>query len=262
MVMRAVDNSIRTLNGCIFNIQRYSLHDGPGIRTIVFLKGCPLRCPWCANPESQNVSPEMMGSEMVGKVVTVDDVIRVVEKDSVFYKRSGGGMTLSGGEPLMQPEFSTALMTVAKEHGFNTAIETSGFQKWNLMAPVIEKTDVVFFDIKMMNSSRHEEVVGAPNELILANAEKIAKSGRRIIIRLPLIPGYNDGCNLDETAAFAKEIGASELHLLPYHRLGVSKYTKLGRTYSLNDVVAPEKEQVEAEAKRLKERFSFEVLVS
>ncbi|MFA6882017.1 MAG: hypothetical protein WCQ97_10085, partial [Aminobacterium sp.] len=138
----------------------------------------------------------------------------------------------------------------------------SGFQKWNLMAPVIEKTDVVFFDIKMMNSSRHEEVVGAPNELILANAEKIAKSGRRIIIRLPLIPGYNDGCNLDETAAFAKEIGASELHLLPYHRLGVSKYTKLGRTYSLNDVVAPEKEQVEAEAKRLKERFSFEVLVS
>ncbi|MFA6881821.1 MAG: 4Fe-4S cluster-binding domain-containing protein, partial [Aminobacterium sp.] len=122
-----MDNSIRTLNGCIFNIQRYSLHDGPGIRTIVFLKGCPLRCPWCANPESQNASPEMMGSEMVGKVVTVDDVIRVVEKDSVFYKRSGGGMTLSGGEPLMQPEFSTALMTVAKEHGFNTAIETSGF---------------------------------------------------------------------------------------------------------------------------------------
>lgn len=287
-------------NGIIFDIQRYSIHDGPGIRTIVFLKGCPLACPWCSNPESQKTAPEIEYSAVdclrcrrcitacprqaltesndeiridrrrcdmcgeclkvcaaealrfVGKGMTVSQVMAVVEKDKVFYQKSGGGITLSGGEPLMQPQFSAALLARCKSQDIHTAIETTGFQVWDKMWPVIQKADVVLLDIKLWDSLRHYEIVGVTNKLILENTKKMVDSGKQVIIRVPIIPGYNDRVEeLKEIATFARRIGVKELNLLPYHRLGEAKYRRLGREYQLNEVKVPTVEEIEAVAKQL-----------
>jgi pyruvate formate lyase activating enzyme len=185
--------------------------------------------------------------KVAGKEVTVKEVLSIVEKDRIFYERSGGGVTLSGGEPLMQPEFSAALLAACKKKGLNTAIETSGYQKWELFLPILENTDLVLFDIKMMDSDLHRKTIGVPNKLILENAKKIVELGKDIIVRIPIIPGYNDSIeNLRNTAEFAANIGIKEVHLLPYHRLGESKYNQLGRIYNLKDVNVPSTNYIES----------------
>lgn len=185
--------------------------------------------------------------KVAGKKVTVKEVLSIVEKDRIFYERSGGGVTLSGGEPLMQHEFSAALLAACKKKGLNTAIETSGYQKWELFLPILENTDLVLFDIKIMDSDLHRNTIGVPNDLILDNARKIVELGKDIIVRIPIIPGYNDSIeNLRDTAEFAASIGVKEVHLLPYHRLGESKYNQLGRIYNLKDVNVPSTNYIES----------------
>lgn len=236
------------IKGRIFDIQRFSVHDGGGIRTIVFLKGCPLRCKWCCNPEGQRYDIEKMtlgGKEkIVGKDVTVGEIIDVVERDRVYYKRSGGGLTLSGGECLTQPDFAVALLKVAKERGINTAIESTGFADFSVISRYLPYLDLYLMDIKHMNSAKHKEFTSQPNEKILENARKITNAGTRLIVRTPVIPTFND--TKEEIAAiaeFARSLrGVKEMHILPYHRIGMDKYKGLGREYSLTNIEPPSKE--------------------
>jgi len=227
------------VKGRIFDIQRFSIHDGPGIRTIVFLKGCMLRCKWCSNPESQEFGIQTMmvqgKSKIIGNDVTVEEVMEEIKKDLPYYRRSGGGLTLSGGEALCQPEFAVALLKTCQEYGINTAMESTAYADFDVIKKYLPYLDVYLMDIKHMNSKKHEEFISKPNELILANARKIAETGAHLIIRVPVIPTFNHTKEeIKEIADFAKTLpGVKELHLLPYHRLGQDKYEGLGREYSL-----------------------------
>ncbi len=237
--------------GRIFDIQRFSVHDGPGIRTIVFLKGCPLRCKWCCNPESQHYEIEQI--EIGGKIktsgrdVTVKEVMDIVKRDMPYYRRSGGGLTLSGGESLGQPEFATALLQAAKEMGINTAIETTSFAKFEVIEKYLPYLDLYMMDIKHTDSKKHERFTTRPNELILENAKKVAARAKKMIIRVPVIPTFNDTEEeILSIARFAKSLpNVNEIHLLPYHRLGQDKYKGLGREYELAHLVPPTQEKME-----------------
>ena len=236
------------VKGRIFDIQRYSIHDGGGIRTIVFLKGCPLRCKWCCNPEGQHYNVEKMtlgGKEkIVGQDVTVGEIIDIVEKDRIYYRRSGGGLTLSGGESLTQPDFAVALLKTAKERGINTAMESTGFADFSVISRYLPYLDLYLMDIKHMNSAKHKEFTSQPNELILENAKKITDAGARLIVRTPVIPTFNATKEeIGEIARFASSLkGVTQMHILPYHRIGTDKYKGLNRDYSLTGIEPPSKE--------------------
>ncbi len=236
------------VKGRIFDIQRYSIHDGGGIRTIVFLKGCPLRCKWCCNPEGQHYNVEKMtlgGKEkIVGQDVTVGEIIDIVERDRIYYRRSGGGLTLSGGESLTQPDFAVALLKTAKERGINTAMESTGFADFSVISRYLPYLDLYLMDIKHMNSAKHKEFTSQPNELILENAKKITDAGARLIVRTPVIPTFNATKEeIGEIAKFASSLkGVTQMHILPYHRIGTDKYKGLGRDYSLTEIEPPSKE--------------------
>lgn len=236
------------VKGRIFDIQRYSIHDGGGIRTIVFLKGCPLRCKWCCNPEGQHYEIERMtlgGKEkVVGRDVTVGEIIDIIERDRIYYRRSGGGLTLSGGESLTQPDFAVALLKAAKERGINTAMESTGFADFSVISRYLPYLDLYLMDIKHMNSAKHKEFTSQPNERILENAVKITNAGTRLIVRTPVIPTFNATKEeIAEIAKFASSLkGVTEMHILPYHRIGTDKYKGLGRDYSLTGIEPPSKE--------------------
>ena len=236
------------VKGRIFDIQRYSIHDGGGIRTIVFLKGCPLRCKWCCNPEGQHYNVEKMtlgGKErIVGQDVTVGEIIDIVERDRIYYRRSGGGLTLSGGESLTQPDFAVALLKTAKERGINTAMESTGFADFSVISRYLPYLDLYLMDIKHMNSAKHKEFTSQPNELILENAKKITDAGARLIVRTPVIPTFNATKEeIGEIAKFASSLkGVTQMHILPYHRIGTDKYKGLNRDYSLTGIEPPSKE--------------------
>ena len=236
------------VKGRIFDIQRFSVHDGPGIRTIVFFKGCPLRCRWCCNPESQEFHVQEMTlagkTKIVGRDVTVAEIIEEVERDRAYYARSGGGMTLSGGESLCQPEFATSLLRAAKENGINTAMESTGFADYSIIEKYLPYLDVYLMDIKHINSDKHKEFTSRPNELILENARKIAKNAKKLIIRTPVIPTFNATPEeIRDIAEFARSLETvEEMHLLPYHRIGSDKYAGIGREYSMKNIEPPSKE--------------------
>lgn len=246
-----MENSVLNERGRIFDIQRFSTHDGPGIRTIVFLKGCPLRCRWCCNPESQSYEVQEMrvkdAVKIMGRDVSVGEVLAEVLKDRPYYRRSGGGITLSGGESLLQPDFAVALLAACHENGLNTAIETTGFADASVIEKYIPHVDLFLMDIKHINSRKHEEFTTKPNEKILANAKLIAQKAKKLIIRVPVIPGFNDTeSEISEIAAFAASLqGVNEIHLLPYHRMGRDKYEGLGRPYLMGDIKPPSAEQME-----------------
>ncbi len=246
-----MENANLSVVGRIFDIQRFSTHDGPGVRTIVFLKGCPLRCRWCCNPESQEYDIQSMltkgNYKTVGKDVTVKEVLDEVLKDRPYYRRSGGGLTLSGGECLWQPDFALALLEEARENGINTAIETTAFAEAETIEKFIPLVDLFLMDIKHINSSKHEEFTTRPNEKILANAKLIAQKAKKLIIRVPVIPGFNDTEEeIGQIAAFASSLpGVNEIHLLPYHRMGQDKYEGLGRPYLMGEVSPPSNEQMQ-----------------
>ena len=241
----------RDIKGRIFNIQRFSIHDGPGIRTIVFFKGCFMRCAWCCNPESQGREIETLiegGKEKtVGKDVYVSDIMSEVLLDMPYYRRSGGGITLSGGEVLCQADFAAALLSASKEEGLHTAVESAASSSFSEIEKILPYLDLYLMDIKHINSAKHKEYTGVGNERILENAKKIAESGVELIIRTPVIPGFNDTAEeIRQISHFAKTLpGVREHHLLPYHRLGQDKYAGLGRKYSLSEIEPPSREKME-----------------
>jgi pyruvate formate lyase activating enzyme len=277
--------------GTITNIQRYSLNDGQGIRTIVFFKGCPLCCAWCSNPETQDLKPQLMfhetscidcmecrktcpqklelpakpncslcrlcgacsnncptaALELIGKRMTVDEVLAEVEKDRPFYS-GGGGMTLSGGEPLLQSEFASELAKKAQDvFHMHVAMETTGFAKWENLWQVAQYCDEILYDIKHMNSAEHGKYTGVGNVQILENLRMLTeKAADKITIRVPLIEGYNaDGINIDAVGELAKKLRIKQVHLLPYHEFGEPKYKKLGRVYDFKGKT-PSEDEIEA----------------
>lgn len=270
----------KSVSGIVFDIQRYSIHDGPGIRTTVFLKGCPLRCYWCQNPESQAVQPEILQNKsactlcgrcvdicvkgvnslagkharldrsrcvgcekcvkgctakartLKGKEMTVDEVLEIVLKDRAFYDNSGGGVTLSGGDPTMQPEFALQLLRRSKEAGLHTAIETCGYVAWPVLKRLLEYTDLVLFDIKTLDPVKHLNATGKDNRLIIENAKKLAGE-ITMRIRRPLIPGFNDSPeDVKELLEFVKNdlgLSGSDIDLLRYNKLGEAKFDRLDK---------------------------------
>lgn len=269
------------ISGWVFNIQRFSIHDGPGIRTTVFLKGCPLKCFWCQNPESQSktaivfldsekctlcgrcvaVCPSGATSmadkgstinrrlctgcgecvkvcpnearRLVGKPFSVAEVMHEVLKDRKFYENSGGGMTLSGGEPTSQPRFCQALLKEAKNLGLNTALDTCGSALWPTLEKILPYADLVLFDIKHLVAAKHRQATGRTNEIILENAKKIAGL-KPMRVRVPLIPGFNDSTeDITAIARFVRcEMGPVEIDLLPYNKMGEVKFARLDRPYT------------------------------
>lgn len=263
----------------IFNIQRYSIHDGGGIRTLIFFKGCPLRCPWCSNPESQSFKPEIMrkeslcikcsssscftctntpeqcptgAMEKVGKEMDIDEVLKEVKKDLVFYDSTGGGVTLSGGEPLSQGEFAIELLKKLKNLGIDTAIETTGFSRWEILDKMSDHLDRVLFDLKIMDKKKSTKIINADIDLIKDNFKRLVKKGVNIIPRIPLIPRYTmDDENIDAIINFVSGQGIKEVHILPYHQYGISKYKSLGKKYILENLTPPSSEEVEEIKKKM-----------
>lgn len=272
------------VTGTIFNIQKYSIHDGPGIRTTVFLKGCPLHCWWCHNPESQNYGPQLIfredrcigcgtcvkvcpnhtqkdkcdccgacaracptcAREVIGSTVTAEYVLKEIEKDIIFYDQSGGGVTFSGGEPLVQPNFLQEMLKECKARDIHTAIDTSGYANWEVLSRMVDSTDLFLYDIKHMDDTIHTKTVGVSNRIILGNLEKLSKIHSNIIIRIPIIPGINDDQqNIVSTAKYISSISISRANILPYHKTGMDKYDRLDRKYRLVGTVEPSKESVE-----------------
>ena len=232
--------------GIVSNIQHYSLQDGPGIRTTVFLKGCPLRCRWCCNPETQQAEPEFMKLEKIGRRMGTAEVLQEVEKDEIFFRHGGGGITLSGGEPLLQGRFTLELLREAKYRHLRTAIETSGCGDTALVSEVAGLLNMIYMDLKCLDPEKHQAWTGVRNELILENIRTVAAHPGRgsFTVRTPVIPGFNNSAEeIEEICRFLTGL-PGELHyeLLPYHRLGRDKYTGLGREYPMGDAWLPAEE--------------------
>jgi len=277
--------SIGDNKGLIFNIQRFSIHDGPGIRTVIFLKGCPLVCGWCCNPEGQDTEMEIMflsercincntcytvcdndaiikkpnkyrvkkkfcnlcceciracpsgALKLVGRYYSINEVIKEILKDEIVYYRSNGGITLSGGEPLYQWKFSLNVFKACKDLGINTALETCGYGPWENFKKILEHVDWLFYDIKHIDSDIHKYLTSVDNKIILKNAKRASDLNINMILRFPIISGIHDNEQyVLKIMKLSKELGIKEIHLLPYHKWGVSKYKNLGRQYKFVDL--------------------------
>ena len=230
--------------GIVFDIKKYSIHDGPGIRTTVFLKGCPLKCWWCQNPESQKLEPEIIKKinrrkrldlsysetiERIGREISAQEIIAEIERDLVFYDQSGGGVTFSGGEPLMQPDFLYELLSECKKREIHTALDTSGYASPEVISKISKKVDLFLYDLKLMDEKEHIKYTGVTNKPILENLKQLAKENKKIVIRIPIIPGIIDTDeNIDQIIEFVLSLNnVKEISLLPYNHLGDSKYTRL-----------------------------------
>ena len=255
------------MEALVFNIQRYCLHDGEGIRTVVFFKGCPLHCPWCSNPESQSFDIEKVkiASRCInckscssdvdecpsgaivefGKYMSLEELEREILKDSVFYSTSGGGVTLSGGEVLSHAPFAAELLRRLKNLGIHTAIETSGQGSTPLLVEMARNLDLILFDLKIMDTKRAKEVIGADMNLIRKNLEALIEMDKNLIPRIPLIPGYTmDDENICEITDYVKSLSLGEVHLLPFHQYGSGKYEFLGKNYELKGIKTPSEEEI------------------
>lgn len=232
--------------GVVFDIKRYALHDGPGIRTTVFLKGCPLHCWWCHNPEGILEFPqevvkfkgaEKAGTEIIGREMTVDQLMEEIEKEVVFYDQSGGGVTFSGGEPLMQLDFLKEMLTVCKQKDIHTAVDTSGYVSFDRIESIKPEVDLFLYDLKIMDSDLHQKYTGSDNHLIIKNLKILDKRGIKTIIRFPIIPGITDTKNnVNEMMEFLKHFkNINEIDLLPYHRFAEKKYLRLNLEYKMTE---------------------------
>ncbi|PJC85035.1 [formate-C-acetyltransferase]-activating enzyme [Vibrio sp. HA2012] len=269
--------------GRIFNIQRYSLHDGEGIRTVVFFKGCPLKCPWCSNPESRSLQSQVIrrevkclhcsqcdmdvddcpggALEIVGRDMSVEEILAEIEKDDVFFRTSGGGVTLSGGEVLMQAPFAIMLLKRLKQLGYRTAIETSGQGNIKQLLRLGALCDEVLFDFKIMDSERSRQVTGIDLERVLAGFSQLAGMGINVIPRLPLIPGYTLSLtNVDKILAFLRPFQLRELHILPFHQYGASKYETFNLEYAFKDVPVPGTEEIASVCRHI-EAYGYTVII-
>ncbi|WP_296897478.1 glycyl-radical enzyme activating protein [Thiohalocapsa sp.] len=292
--------------GIIFDIKQFSIHDGPGIRTTVFLKGCPLSCWWCHNPEGQAMKPELIlrpercigcgaclevceqgailwrsgqdgerivtdrerctacgdcvqvcyaeARELVGREVTVAEVMDAIERDTAFYDQSGGGVTVSGGEPLAQPDFLRELLRACQYRGLHTALDTCGFAPWEALDSVRQYVDLFLYDLKLMDDARHRAFTGVSNERILENLQRLSREGHRLILRVPIIPGINDDEeNLQAIGAFAADLPhLKRVDLLPYHRIGRDKYRRLGKPCPMPETEPPSEARMDEIAQVLR----------
>ncbi len=295
------------MTGLIFNIQRFSVNDGPGIRTTVFLKGCPLHCRWCHNPESISPHKELIlredrcvrcgdcmklckngaireegGSyvtsrerckqcgdctklcyaearEIVGYEVTVDEIVREVEKDRVFFDESGGGVTFSGGEPLMQHEFLRSALEACKKRNFHTTVDTTGFTSASILESLSASVDLFLYDLKTLDDGKHREYTGVSNRTIIGNLRLLSRLGKNVIVRVPVIPGVNDGPeDIREIGTFVASLGnIPEIQLLPYHQTGVDKYSRLGVEYTMKRTATPTAERMHEIAGQLRTHVSL-----
>ena len=276
----------------VFNIMRFSTQDGPGIRTTVFFKGCPLSCWWCQNPESQRLQPELLyleercrhcgdcvtacpqhaieqvdgavrtsalcrrcgqcteacqveARQIAGRRLTVGELVAEIERDLVFFEESGGGVTLSGGEPLAQPRFVSALLGACRERGIGTVIDTCGYAPSTVFLDLALAADLVLFDLKLMDAVRHKQYTGVSNQRILGNLEALVSRGRPVTVRIPVMPGINDTTDeIGQFATYLAELPASQVELLPYNDIGAGKYKRLGLAYRLPDVPRPTSEDL------------------
>jgi pyruvate formate lyase activating enzyme len=244
------------IKGTIFRIKKYALHDGPGIRTTVFFKGCPLACRWCHNPEGIDPRPQTMSRrtssgeivEMVGTVIGVDELIKEIEKDVLFYDESGGGVTFSGGEPLAQPQFLQTVLAACNHLEIQAALDTSGFAPVAVLDQILSRLQLVLFDLKIMDEKQHRRYTGVSNRTILANLRRIADSRMPLRIRVPLIAGITDGDdNIAEIIRFASTLKTVQgVDLLPFHRIGGEKYRRLGMADDTAGTNPPMPERVAA----------------
>ena len=280
-------------SGMVFNIQRYSIHDGPGIRTTAFLKGCPLACAWCHNPESLRPMPEVVfraerclkcgwcvkacpraaisldssgwrrdasrcdgcgacatvcpseAVEVIGRRMTVAEVLAEVEKDRIFYSESGGGITVSGGEPLAQPDFLAGLLSACRQKGLHTVVDTSGCAPWATFERILPDTCLFLYDLKHLDDDVHQRWTGVSNVQILDNLAHLAETGAAIEVRMPVVPGMNDSDeHLDRLGRRVAGLGLKRLHLLPYHRTAIGKYERFGYQYRLPETAEPTAERL------------------
>lgn len=287
--------------GTIINIQKYSIHDGPGIRTTVFFKGCPLNCWWCHNPESQNPTPEIMffqekctgcviclkrcpqnaieliegypvtsqnkctlcgkcsdfcpssAREIVGKEITVKDLTREIIKDEIFYEESNGGVTFSGGEPLMHTDYLNDILKICKDKNIHTTIDTCGYVDFENFEKIIDNVDLFLFDIKHMDNEKHLEYTGVSNLVILENLKKLSQKGSNIHIRMPIIAGINDDDkNINVAVDFISKLNIIQVDLLPYHKMGMDKYRRLNMDYKLSGLEKPNDEIIEIIAEKFR----------
>lgn len=275
--VRQVEDADQPAIGNIFNIQRYSLNDGQGIRTVVFFKGCPLKCPWCANPESRSHKPQTVrreakcihcetcsmdveecptgAIEVLGHNMSLQQVLAEIAKDDVFFRTSGGGVTLSGGEVLSQAPFAILLLNKLRELGYHTAIETSGHGSKSQLLKIGQLCDEVLFDFKIMDAELAKEVTGVNLETVLEGFALLVEHGVNVIPRLPLIPGYTlNQQNVTEVLDFIEPFGLQEVHILPFHQYGASKYQTLEMEYTFKDVVVPTKEEIASVCRSIEAR--------
>ena len=302
--------SARRAAGFIFDIKKYAIHDGPGIRTTVFFKGCPLQCRWCQNPESWKQEPELGlrtgrcvrcgqcvkvctrgattfindkpsinaskcdlcgecvdacvagAREIIGRKISVGEVMTEIEKDIVFYEQSNGGVTFSGGEPLMQPVFLLTLLKQCQLQTIHTAVDTSCYAKPDILGKISEKTDLFLCDIKHIDSGMHKRFTGVENNLILTNIKRLSETGKEIIIRIPIIPGFNDDkTNIEATAKFISSLShISRVDVLPYNRGGMEKSSRLSADYKLIQAEPPTDDKINSIADTLK-TYGFEVKI-
>lgn len=299
------------LKGIIFDIKRYAIHDGPGIRTTVFFKGCPLRCPWCHNPEGQEPEPEIVwhsnrcptecrdclsiclesaikkigksvkidlskcnlcgeclevcayeALEIIGREITVQQVMEEIEKDRIFFENSEGGVTISGGEPLMQPDFLEALLDACGERAIHTTLDTCGYTTPEILDRVSDKVNLYLYDMKLLEDERHKEFVGTSNKPILENLKSLSDKGKRIIIRIPLMAAMNDD---DESVVKMAEFllplkNIKEINLLPYHKGGAGKYKRL-KQRKIRYTFQPTSEKKTKKIEKILEDYGFSVKV-
>jgi pyruvate formate lyase activating enzyme len=243
--------------GTLLRIEHGSIHDGEGIQTVVFLKGCPLRCLWCSTPESQKMEPEAFGSKSYGRIIDSDDLMVEIMKDSIFFFHSRGGVTVSGGEPLMQPDFVREILMKSHASGIPTTMETSMYGSPETVSSLIEHLDLLYMDIKHLDSDRHREITGVSNERILSNIKLAASAekGPKIVVRMPVIPTINDNDeNMRALGRFCSGLKKLDrIELLPYHRLGITSYETMGLEYALNDIERPSGEYMERKAALVRE---------
>ncbi len=290
--------------GTTFNIKKFSVHDGPGIRTTVFFKGCPLSCLWCHNPESQSPKPEIHYFEnrcilcgdcvkacpenaitisddiriwdsdlcqlcgdcaetcpteaiqLVGEETDVDEIMAEIEKDIIYYDQSGGGVTFSGGEPLQQIDFLTALLKKCKEHEIQTAVDTSGLATWTRFEQILPYADLFLYDLKVMDDEKHRQLTGVSNQVILENLSRLNSTQAQIHVRIPIIPSINDDDeNLRATSAFLSTLkNIHQVDLLPYHNIAEDKYRRMAHEYELKNVKTPSTKEMQALAKIFEEK--------
>lgn len=305
------------VTGLVFNIQKYSVHDGPGIRTIIFLKGCSLRCDWCSNPESQAIHKQLaynpqkcltvdeckrcsdicpheaisVGEDrkivvdfnncdnclicadacpanalnVYGYEVTVEHALRRVEEDDAFYSRSGGGVTLSGGEPLHQSEFALALLREARKRRINTCIETCGNIPWETLQNAAKHLNSIYYDVKTMDSAKHAKATGVGNERILSNLQQLKQEfpDLPVTVRTPIVPGFNDDPeSVQAIAEFIKDMPNVRYELLAYHRMGTPKYNYIGRAYPLESVENLSEERINSLRELVKAQIAEETTTS